>query len=277
MVRANYFEVMGIPLRRGRTFTPADGGEGRRVVVVSESIARRFFAGEDPLGKRIYMGAPDNRVIPDSEIVGVVADVKQLGLDEERPETVYAPHAAVPLITNLTYAIRTTTDPAALAPAVRDLMRRLDPGVPLIRMQTMDDILGRSLAPTRSSMVLVAVFAAVALILAVIGVFGVLSYTVAQQTPEFGIRLALGASANEVLWLVLARGMVPVAIGVGLGVAGAVGLSGFLRGLLFGVTATDPLTLGAVSLLLLATAAAAAYLPARRATRVDPVQVLRET
>jgi putative ABC transport system permease protein len=277
LVRANYFEVMGIPLRRGRTFAPADGGEGRRVVVVSESIARRFFAGEDPLGKRIYMGAPDNRVIPDSEIVGVVADVKQLGLDEERPETVYAPHAAVPLITNLTYAIRTTTDPAALAPAVRDLMRRLDPGVPLIRMQTMDDILGRSLAPTRSSMVLVAVFAAVALILAVIGVFGVLSYTVAQQTPEFGIRLALGASANEVLWLVLARGLVPVAIGVGLGVAGAVGLSGFLRGLLFGVTATDPLTLGAVSLLLLATAAAAAYLPARRATRVDPVQVLRET
>jgi ABC-type antimicrobial peptide transport system permease subunit len=143
-------------------------------------------------------------------------------------------------------------------------------------MQTMDDILGRALAPTRSSMVLVAVFAAVALALAVVGVFGVLSYTVAQQTPEFGIRLALGASSNGVLWLVLSRGLVPVVIGVGLGVAGAIGLSRFLRGLLFGVTPTDPLTLGTVTLLLLVTAATAAYLPARRATRVDPVQVLRE-
>jgi putative ABC transport system permease protein len=276
LVRANYFDVMGIAVRRGRGFTPADGGEGRRVVVISESIARRFYPGDDPIGKRIFMGASDNRVVPDSEIVGVVADVKQIGLDEERPETVYAPHAAVPLITNLTFAVRTTSDPATLAPAVRGLMRTLDPGVPLIRMQTMDDILGRALAPTRSSMVLVAVFAAVALALAVVGVFGVLSYTVAQQTPEFGIRLALGASANGVLWLVLARGLLPVAIGAALGVAGAVGLSRFLRGLLFGVSPTDPLTLATVTLLLLITAAIAAYLPARRATRVDPVQVLRE-
>ena len=214
VVRANYFEVMGIPVRRGRTFTAEDGGEGRQVVVVSESIARRFFSGEDPLGKRIYMGAPDNRVIPDSEIIGVVADVKQIGLDEERPETVYAPHPAVPLITNLTFAVRTTTDAAALAPAVRSLMRGLDPGVPLIRMQTMDDILGRALAPTRSSMVLVAVFAGVALALALVGVFGVLSYTVSQRTAEFGIRMALGASPRDVQRHVLGRGLVPVAIGV---------------------------------------------------------------
>jgi predicted permease len=276
LVRANYFEVLGIPLRSGRGFTPDDGGEGRRVVIISESIARRFYPGENPLGKRIFMGAPDNRVIPDSEIVGIVADVKQTGLDEERPETVYAPHATEPRITNLTFAVRSSGDAAALAPAVRGLMRQLDPGVPLIRVQTMDDILGRALAPTRSSMVLVAVFATVALILAVVGVFGVLSYTVAQQAPEFGIRLALGASVNGVLWLVLGRGLLPVAIGVGLGVAGAVGLSRFLRGLLFGVTPTDPLTLGAVTLLLLVTAAIAAYVPARRATRVDPVQVLRE-
>ena len=156
------------------------------------------------------MGAPDNRVVPDSEIVGVVADVKQSGLDEERPEAVYAPHALVPGIGSVTYALRTTTDPAGLAPAVRDVMRRLDPGVPLIRLQTMDEILGQALAPTRSSMLLVAVFAGVALTLAVIGVFGVLSYTVTQQTPEFGIRMALGASAPRVLWLVVLRGMLPV-------------------------------------------------------------------
>ncbi len=276
VVRANYFEAMGVPVRRGRTFTADDGGEGRRVVVVSESIARRFFPGEDPIGKRIYMGAPDNRVIPDSEIVGVVADVKQVGLDEERPETVYAPHAAVPLITNLTFAVRTSTDPAGLAPAVRDLMRRLDPGVPLVRIRTMDDIVGQATAPTRSSMVLVGAFAGVALALAIVGVFGVLSYTVTQQTPEFGIRMALGASAQRVLWLVMGRGMVPVAIGVALGVGGALALSRFVRGLLFGVTPTDPVTLGAVTLVLVATAATAAYVPARRATRVDPVRVLRE-
>jgi putative ABC transport system permease protein len=276
-VRANYFEVMGIPLRRGRTFTPDDGGEGRRAVVVSESIARRFFAGEDPLGKRIFMGAPDNRVVPDSEIVGVVADVKQLGLDEERAETVYAPHAAVPLITNLTFAVRTTVDAAALAPAVRELMRRLDPGVPLIRVQTMDDILGRALAPTRSSMILVAVFAGVALTLAVIGVFGVLSYTVSQQAAEFGIRMALGATRDRVLWLVLGRGMLPVAIGITVGLGGALAVARYLRGLLFGVTPTDPATLAGVTALLVATAAVAAYLPARRATQVDPVQILRES
>ena len=277
VVRANYFEVMGIPLRRGRTFTADDGGEGRRVVIVSESIARRFFAGEDPIGKHIYMGAPDNRVVPDSEIIGIVADVKQLGLDEERAETVYAPHTAVPSITNLNIAVRTTIDPASLAPAVRDLMRRLDPGVPLIRMQTMDDILGRALAPTRSSMILVAVFAAVALSLAVIGVFGVLSYTVTQQSAEFGIRMALGATRDRVLWLVLGRGMLPVAIGVALGIGGAVAVARYLRGLLFGVTPTDPATLAGVTALLVATAAVAAYLPARRATQVDPVQILRES
>jgi putative ABC transport system permease protein len=277
VVRANYFEVMGIPLRSGRTFTPEDGGQGRRAVVVSESIARRFFAGEDPLGKRIFMGAPDNRVVPDSEIVGVVADVKQLGLDEERAETVYAPHAAVPILTNLTFAVRTTVDAAALATAIRDLMRRLDPGVPLIRMQTMDDILGRSLAPTRSSMILVAVFALVAVSLAVIGVFGVLSYTVTQQSAEFGIRMALGATRDRVLWLVLGRGMVPVVIGSTLGLGGALAVARYLRGLLFGVTATDPATLAGVTVLLVAAAAVAAYLPARRATQVDPVQILRES
>ena len=277
VVRANYFETMGIPVLRGRTFTAHDGLDGQRAVVVSESVARRFYPGEDPIGRHVFMGAPDNRVVPDSEIVGVVADVKQRGLDEERPEAVYAPHALVPGIGSVTYALRTTTDPASLGPAVRDVMRRLDPGVPLIRLQTMDDILGRALAPTRSSMLLVAVFAAVALTLAVIGVFGVLSYTVAQQTPEFGIRMALGATAPRVLWLVVLRGMLPVGIGAGLGVAGALALSRFLRGLLYGVTPTDPATLAAVTVLLLATAGIAVYLPARRATRVDPVQVLRES
>lgn len=275
VVRANYFQALGIPLLEGRGFTDRDGLDGVRAVVVSESVARRFFPDVAPVGQHIYMGAPDNRVVPDSEIVGVVADVKQTGLDEERPEAVYAPHALVPAISEFTFAVRTSTDPSAVTPAVREVLRRLDPGVPLIRVRTMNDILGRATAPARSSMVLVGVFAGVAMALALIGVFGVLSYTVTQQTAEFGIRMALGASARRVHWLVLGRGMVPVAAGIAIGIAGAFALRPFMQTLLFGVAPTDPVTLVAVAALLLLTAAAAAYLPARRATRVDPLRVLR--
>ena len=275
-VRTNYFQTLGIPLLKGRYFTDADGLNGTRAVIVSESLARRFWPNEDALGRRIYMGAPDNRVVPDSEIVGIVADVKQTGLDEERGEAVYAPHALVPSVTNFSFAIRTGMDPAALAPAARDVIRRIDAGVPLVRVQTMDAILARSMAPTRSSMLLVSLFAAVALALAVIGVFGVLSYSVTQRTTELGIRMALGASARSVKLLVLGQGMRPVAAGVAVGVAGALALTRFMATLLFGVTPTDPVTFATVAMLLAATAATASYIPARRATRVDPVTVLRQ-
>jgi putative ABC transport system permease protein len=277
IVRANYFKAMGIPLRRGRVFADEDGRDGRSTVVISESVARRFFDGDDPIGKWIYLGAPDNRVVPDAEVIGVVADVKQRGLDEERPEAVYAPHVGVRWAQSFTFAVRTGTPPTAVATSVRDLMRRLDPGVPLVRMRTMDQVLGAATAPTRSSMILVGVFAGVALMLAMIGVFGVLSYTVTRQSAEFGIRMALGATRDRVMWLVLGRGMLPVAIGITLGLVGALAAARLLRGLLFGVSPTDPVTLGGVAVLLLTTAAAAAYLPARRATQVDPVQVLRES
>ena len=159
---------------------------------------------------------------------------------------------------------------------MRDVVRRLDPGVPVLRLQTMDDILASSTAPARSTTILVALFAGVALTLSLIGVFGVLSYTVSQQTTEFGIRMALGANASTVQRHVLRRGMRPVLAGVLVGLAGAVSLAQFMRTLLFGVTPSDPATLLAVVALLVATAAVAAYLPARRATRVDPVQALRQ-
>jgi putative ABC transport system permease protein len=155
-------------------------------------------------------------------------------------------------------------------------VRRLDPGVPVLRLQTMDDILASSTAPARSTTILVGLFAAVALTLALIGVFGVLSYTVSQQTTEFGIRMALGASAPAVRRHVLRRGMVPVVAGVVVGLAGAVSVAQFMRTLLFGVSPVDPATLAAVVALLVVTASVAAYLPARRATRVDPVQALRQ-
>ncbi len=276
VVRANYFESLGIPVLKGRASGIGDGLDGTRAVVISESVARRFFPDVDPIGRVIYMGASDNRVVPDSEIVGVVADVKQTGLDEERPEAVYAPHALVPVISSFTFAIRSTTDPAGLAPSAREVMRRLDPGVPLVRVQTMEDILGRATAPARSSMVLVSLFASVALALAVVGVFGVLSYTVNQQTTELGIRMALGASASNVKLHVLGQGMAPVAAGILLGVTGALMLVRYMETLLFGVTPTDPMTFVTVAAILAAMAAAASYLPARRATRLDPVRVLRQ-
>ena len=186
-----------------------------RAVVVSESVARRFFPDSDAIGQRIYMGTSDNRVVPDSEIVGIVADVKQIGLDEERPEAVYVPHALVPDISSFTFAMRTTVDPGgARTRGARSVMRDLDPGVPLIRVQTMDEIIGADGAPARSSMVLIGLFAAVALVLALVGVFGVLSYTVSQRTTELGIRMALGASARTGAVDVLGQGLMPVASGV---------------------------------------------------------------
>ncbi len=275
-VRANYFQALGIPLLKGRYFTQDDRLDGTRAVIISESVARRFWPNEEALGKHIYMGASDNRVIPDSEVVGIAADVKQTGLDEESPEAVYAPHGLVPTITGFTFAIRTATDPAGLVAPARGIIRRLDPGVPVVRVQTMDALLARSVAPARSSMVLVGLFASVALALAIIGVFGVLSYTVNQRTTEIGIRLALGASTRNVKLLVLGQGMAPVAAGVAIGIVGALALTRLMETLLFGVTPTDPLTFAAVSTLLAAIAAVASYVPARRATRVDPVRVLRQ-
>jgi predicted permease len=275
VVRGNYFQALGIPLVRGRYFTPEDRLGGTQAVIVSESLARRFWPDGDAIGRRIYMGAPDNRVVPESEIVAIVGDVKQTGLDEEQPEAVYVPHGMVPTITSFTFAIRTATDPASLTAAARAVFRRMDPGVPLVRVQTMDAIIGRAVAPARSSMLLVALFAAVALALALIGVFGVLSYTVNQRKTEIGIRMALGATASNVKLLVLGQGMVPVVAGMAAGIGGALLLTRFMETLLFGVTPTDPITFVTVALLLFAVAAIASYIPARRATRTDPATVLR--
>jgi putative ABC transport system permease protein len=277
VVRTNYFRTLGMPIVRGRDFVPTDGPGGTRAVIVSESVARRFWPGEDPVGHRIYLGAPDNRVVDDAEIVGVVADVKQTGMDEASPEAIYVPLGLNPWITGIQFAIRTSTDPETLGPAVRAALRRVDPGAPIVRMRTMDAVIAQALAPARSSTLLVGLFAAVALALAIVGVFGVLSYSVSEQTTELGIRMALGASARSVKLLVLGEGLGPVLAGIALGAAGAAALTRFMSTLLFGVEPTDPATFAAVSLLLAAVAALASYIPARRATRVDPVTVLRNS
>jgi putative ABC transport system permease protein len=275
VVSADFFQTLGVPLLRGRLLTDADRADGMRAVVVSQAVAKRFWPNEDPLGKRIYLGAPDNRLFPDAEIVGIVGDVAQLSLEAGAGETVYGTHRLMPFWSTFTFAVRTAAEPASLTSAIRAQLREIDPTVPMFAVQTIDEVLARSRAPARSSMLLVGLFAALALVLAVIGVFGVLSYSVTQRTTELGIRMALGASARSVKLLVLGQGMFPVAAGVAVGIGGAFGLTRFMATLLFGVTPTDPVTFAAVGTLLAATAAMASYIPARRATRVDPVTVLR--
>jgi putative ABC transport system permease protein len=276
VVSANLFQTLGIPLIRGRFLTDADRAEGARAVVISEAVAKRFWPNEDPIGKRIYLGAPDNRLFQDAEIVGIVGDVAQLSLDSGGGETVYGTHHLMPFWSNFTFAVRTAGDPAALTSAIRAQLRELDPTVPLYGVKTIDEVLAQSRAPARSSMLLVGLFAVLAVTLAVIGVFGVLSYSVTQRTTELGIRMALGATARSVKLLVLGQGMAPVAAGVVAGIGGALALTRFLQTLLFNVKPTDPITFVSVSVLLAAIAAIASYIPARRATKVDPVTVLRQ-
>lgn len=276
VVSVDFFQTLGIPLVRGRLLTDADRADGTRAVVISQAVAKRFWPNEDVLGKRIYLGAPDNRLFPDAEIVGVVGDVAQLSLDAGGGETVYGTHRLMPFWSNFTFAVRTAMEPASLTAAIRAQLHEVDPAVPMFAVRTIAEVLALSRAPARSSMLLVGLFAALALVLAVIGVFGVLSYSVTQRTTELGIRMALGANAQSVKLLVLAQGMIPVAAGVAIGIVGGLGLTRFMKTLLFGVTPTDPITFASVATLLAATAAVASYIPARRATRVDPVTVLRQ-
>jgi len=276
VVSADFFQTLGIPLLRGRLLTEADRADGARAVVISQAVAKRFWPNEEALGRTIYLGAPDNRLFPDAEIVGIVGDVAQLSLDAGGGETVYGTHHLMPFWTNFTFAVRTAMEPTSLTGAVRAQLREIDPAVPMFAVRTIDEVLALSRAPARSSMLLVGLFAALALVLAVIGVFGVLSYSVTQRTTELGIRMALGASAQSVKLLVLGQGMVPVVAGVTIGIVGGLALTRFMETLLFGVTPTDPLTFVSVAAVLTATAALASYIPARRATRVDPVTVLRQ-
>ncbi|HUE86155.1 MAG TPA: ABC transporter permease [Vicinamibacterales bacterium] len=277
VVSPNYFETLGIPLKRGRGFTTGDGLEGKRAVIVSEAVERRFWPGGSALGEQIYLGAPDNRLFEDAEIVGVVGDVKQTGLDEAVSEAVYIPHRLAPGWLGFWFVLRTALAPTAVIAGVRVELQRIDAAVPIHTVQTMDDIVSRSLAPARSSAYLLGVFALMALVLAVVGVFGVLSYTVSQRRSELAIRLALGAQTRSVMLLVLGQGLRHVVMGVAVGVALCVPLARYIQGLLFNVRPIDPVTLAGVAALLVAVAGTAVYVPCRRATRVDPVMMLRES
>ena len=269
---ASYFATMGIPLLRGRNFTDFEDAEARHVIIVSESLARRYFPGEDPLGKRITVPMSEKPV--PTEIVGIVGDVRYDSLTDEAEPTVYFPH---PELTYefMTLVIRTTGDPAEMAPAVRRELSAIDPDQPVSDVRTMNQVMADTVGRARFSTLLLGLFAGLATLLAAVGIFGVMNYSVALRTHEIGIRMALGAQPARVLMLVLRQGLILTLVGIGVGLAGALALTRVMSGLLYGVGATDPITFASIALILAVVSLIACYIPARRATRIDPLIALR--
>jgi putative ABC transport system permease protein len=267
---AELFSALRVPLRKGRMFDAADVGTAQRVALVNEAGARALFSGRSAVGRQIATtGGMEGPAI----IVGVVGNVRQF------PDSAAPPEIFIPLSQfgqqRLEVFVRTSQDPASLAPTVRRTLRALDPTAAIDHMQTMDERTGASTARARFGTMLIALFAATALLLAVIGVYGVMSLAVGARTREIGVRIALGADSSRVRRLVVADAMTLVLIGGSLGIAGAVLSTRVLRSLLFELTTTDPATYVGVAVVMIAAALVAAWIPARRASRIDPMQALR--
>jgi putative ABC transport system permease protein len=274
VVTPDAFAALGIPLERGRLLTDDDTRE-RPAVVINEALARRYYPGEDPLDKEIYLGAPDNRLFDSAVIVGVVGDTRDAGLGSDPLPTVYIPLAVMQRWTVFSYVIRTSVPPLSVANAAREAIRAVDGTIPVRNVRTADTVLHEAVAPAQWSMTLLGVFATLAVTMAALGIFGVLSYTVTQRTRELGIRLALGAGPGAVRSMVVRQALGLVVAGLGIGLAGSVAVVRVMASLLYGVAPTDPVTFAAVGAVLVTVAVAASYLPARRATRVDPMIALR--
>jgi predicted permease len=270
-VTPGYFDAMGVPLRQGRVFTDADVQGASPVLLLSESAARRYFAHEDPIGQRITLGW--RKVTGD--VVGIVGDVKELGLREAAEPILYVAFAQAPIRNAMAVVVRTAIAPASAESAIRAAVRAVDPGLAISSVERLEDTIAESVAHPRFYMLLLGVFAGTALLLAAIGIFGVLSHAVAQRTREIGIRLALGAPAQRVRGRVLRDAMRLAGLGIAIGLAAALPATRLMAALLFELTPTDPITLGTVVIVLFGVALLASYLPARRATRVDPVVALR--
>ena len=268
-----YLEAMNIPLRRGRYLEAGDDrADAPRVLLINEYMARRHFADQDPLGKQIDFGDAEKNGY--YTVVGVVGNVRTETLDDELRAEVYVPYAKSPW-SGMTVVARTSGDPSQLAAALASEVRALDPDLALFDVRTMDRVVAESLAPQRVTMGMLGVFALIALVLAAIGIYAVMSYTVAQRTHEIGIRMALGAQPRNILRMIVGHGMLLAGVGIAVGLTAAYFLMAFMARILYGVTATDPLTFFGISALLALVALAANFFPARRATRVDPMVALR--
>jgi putative ABC transport system permease protein len=266
VVGPDYFRTMEIPILRGRDFGPEDR-QGAPVVIVNEELARRYFNG-DALGKRVRIESQFR------EIVGVVRTAKYRSLREAPLPFIYLPLAQEPQ-PNMTLVVRTKRDPTSMLSTLRDEMQNVNKAVPISSVQALSETIGDQLAVDRLIAVLLSIFGGAALLLAAIGIYGVMGYAVAQRTREIGIRVALGAERSDIMTLIVRRGLTLTLIGAGIGLALAVALTRALKTLLFGVSATDPFTFGTIVTLLVAVALLACYFPARKATKVDPIEALR--
>ena len=271
VVAGEYFGAMGIPLLRGRFFDDTRPSDAQNKIIVNETLARRHWPNGDAIGQRLKISWDDDR---EDEIIGVVGDVRQADLETAPRDQIYWPHGRTPY-GSMTLTVRTAADPSPVVSSIRGILRELDAGLALADVKTMDEVVSRSVAQRRLTMVLLAIFAASALLLASVGIYGVIAYSVTQRTQEIGIRLALGAQQGDVLAMVVAQGAALAAAGILAGAAGAVLLTRLMSELLFGVQPFDPVTFLTVAATLAAVALLASYLPGRRATRVDPVIALR--
>jgi predicted permease len=285
MISPDYFNVMKIPVRQGRVFTGADNAGAAPVAIINEAFVRRFFDGQNPFAQRLSIGRGADD--PARQVIGVVADTKQMGLDSASMPTVFLPipqtpdrlMAVIRTFTPSYFTIRATASrgglPSGLVDAVKREIAAVDATLAVSRIHSMEEIVGRSIASQRFNMLLVGLFAGLGLLLAGVGIYGVVSYSVAQRTNEIGVRIALGARASDVVRLVLKQGLALAAIGVAIGLSASLALTRLMKGLLFGVGVTDPLTYVVIALLLIGVALMAALLPARRAAKVDPIAALR--
>ena len=274
VVSTGYFRAMGIPLMSGRFFAETDSDKSAQVVIISENMAEMFWPGEDPIGKRLQ---PGFRSKPMCTVAGVVGNVHQNGFAKNAPMAIYMPDSQAPvfLLSAAAFVVRTEVPPQSLAGTFRRELQEIDKELPLYDVRSMEELVSRSVSEPRFNMLLLAVFAGLALALASIGIYGVMAYSVAERTREIGIRMAMGAQAEDVVRLILKQGTVLISFGLALGLAASFALTRVISNFLFGVSATDPLTFAGIAFLLGVVALIACYIPARRATRVDPMVALR--
>ena len=273
-VGAGYFATMGIPIIRGRDFTDQDKGDTKYVVVIGEKTAQHFWPGQDPIGKRLKPGTTTSDA-PWREVIGVVKDVRQNDFVAQPKMQAYFSYRQLKDLAPNALVIRTTIEPMSLATSVRNAIWAVDKDQPVADIDTMDHIVSGAVARQRFSMLLLGLFAGLALILAAVGIYGVMSYSVAQRTREIGIRMALGAQRGDVLRMTVKQGLKLVGLGLLIGLIAAFLVTRVMASLLFGITATDPVTFLGISLILMAVAILASYIPALRATKVDPMIALR--